>query len=110
MAARRSLTALTGVVMLGLVVTACEDHALGTIELRTERESVEVLSDPSVKGCHRFREGVVHVNNQTLNDIILYTTPDCTEPKGAESVYLPTETSDEAVRSTGLWRSFTVVH
>ncbi|MFJ4468126.1 hypothetical protein ACIP2X_11710 [Streptomyces sp. NPDC089424] len=110
MAARRSLTALTGVVALGLVVTACEDHALGTIEVRTERETVEILSDPPVEGCNRFREGVVHVNNQTLNDIILYTTPDCTEPRGGQSVYLPTETSDEAVRATGLWRSFTVVH
>lgn len=110
MAARRSLTALTGVVVLGLVVTACEDNALGTIELRTGRETVEMLTDPSVEGCHRFREGVVHVNNRTLNDIILYTTPDCTEPRGGESVYLPTETSDDVVRSTGLWRSFTVVH
>ncbi|RZB19095.1 hypothetical protein StrepF001_09295 [Streptomyces sp. F001] len=110
MPAKRSLTAFTGVVLLGLVLTACEDRALGTIEAREGTRSVQKISNPPVGGCHQFREGVAHVANYTLNDIILYQTADCTEPQGGESVYLPTQTSDDVVRSTGLWRSFTIVH
>ncbi|MET8947166.1 hypothetical protein ABZX30_27270 [Streptomyces sp. NPDC004542] len=106
----RSLAALTGIALLGLASTACDEQALGTIDARNGVRPVETISNPSVDGCHRFRAGVTHVANYSQNDIILYPTADCTEPPGAASVYLPTQTSDQVVRSTGLWRSFTIVH
>ncbi|AWW41319.1 MULTISPECIES: hypothetical protein [Streptomyces] len=102
--------ALTGVVLLGAVLTACEEGALGTIETHNEKGAVETISNPPVDGCNRFNGGVTHVANHTVNDLILYTTADCTVPRGGESIYLSTQTSDDVVRSTGLWRSFTVVH
>ncbi|MFF3332834.1 hypothetical protein ACFYWX_25280 [Streptomyces sp. NPDC002888] len=111
MSVSRSLRALSGIVLLGVALTACDERqALGTIEARHESERVEKISNPGVDGCHRFIEGVTHVDNYTQNDIVLYPTADCTEPPGGESVYLSTQTSDVAVPSEGLWRSFTIVH
>ncbi|MEU6549190.1 hypothetical protein ABZ915_02740 [Streptomyces sp. NPDC046915] len=110
MPAPRSLAALTGIALLGLALTACDEQALGTIDARSGVRPVEKISNPSVDGCHRFREGVTAVHNYTENDIILFQTTDCTEPPGGQSVYLPTQTSDQVVHSTGMWRSFTIVH
>lgn len=106
----RSLAALTGIAVLGLALTACDEQALGTIDARNGVRPVETISNPRTDGCHRFREGVTAVHNYTQNDIILYRTPDCTEPPGGQSLYLPTQTSDQAVRRTGPWQSFTIVH
>ncbi|MFI5961152.1 hypothetical protein ACIA8J_03180 [Streptomyces asoensis] len=110
MAASRSLTALAGIMLLGAALTACGDQALGTIETRDGVKPVEKISNPSSDGCHRFVKGVTHVANYTQSDIVLYQTADCSEPPGEDSTYLSTQTQDEAVRSTGPWRSFTVVH
>ena len=109
MPASRFLTALTAVALLGVALKACDDQALGTIRARNGVRLVETISNPPVDGCHRFREGVTHVTNFTENDIVLYQTADCTEPPGGESIYLSTQTSDSVVRSTGVWRSFTIV-
>ncbi|MGW2637168.1 hypothetical protein [Streptomyces sp. NPDC001348] len=110
MPAPRSLAALIGIALFGVALTACDEQALGTIDTRNGVRPVETISNPSVGGCHRFREGVTHVRNFTENDIVLYQSADCTEPPGGDSVYLPTQTSDAVVRATGLWRSFTIVH
>jgi hypothetical protein len=104
----RPLTALTGVAVLGMALTACEEHALGTIEGRNGARAVETISNPSVHGCHRFREGVTHVANRTQSNIVLYWTDDCTEPAGGQSVYLDRQMSDQVAPSSGPWRSFAI--
>ncbi|GHI05816.1 hypothetical protein AQI88_09740 [Streptomyces cellostaticus] len=103
----RPLAALTGIALLGIALTACQDQASGTIVARNDGRYVETFSNPSIHGCHRFRQDVTHVNNHTLSSMLLYTTPDCTVPPGGAGIYLNMQSSDEVVRSTGLWRSFT---
>lgn len=107
MPASRSMAALTGIAALGLALTACQDQASGQIVGRNGAGYVETLSNPSMHGCHRFRQGVAHVTNYTESPMLMYTTPDCTVPRGGGGVYLDRQSSDDAVRSTGLWRSFT---
>ncbi|MGW1917333.1 hypothetical protein ACWCQS_43420 [Streptomyces sp. NPDC002076] len=102
----RLLAALTGVTLLGVALTACQDQASGQIVARNGIRIVETFSNPPIHGCHRFPEGVTHVNNQTQSSLLLYTTPDCTVPKGEQSDYLDIGASDRFVRSTGLWQSF----
>ncbi|MFG2133726.1 hypothetical protein ACGFNV_39020 [Streptomyces sp. NPDC048751] len=111
MSVSRSTMALSGILLFGAALTGCaEKQALGTIEARHEGKRVEKISNPGVDGCHRFIEGVTHVDNHTQNDIVLYPTADCTEPPGGASIYLSTQTSDGVAPTEGLWRSFTIVH
>ncbi|MFJ4617152.1 hypothetical protein [Streptomyces sp. NPDC088812] len=107
-----SWSALAGVVVLGATLTACgQGEALGTIDTRNaKKELVETISNPRVDGCHRFRAGVTHVANYTVNDLVLYPTADCTEPPGGQSTYLGTQLADTVAPSQGTWRSFTIVH
>ncbi|MGW7823170.1 hypothetical protein ACWGLF_34770 [Streptomyces puniciscabiei] len=102
----RLLAALTGVTLLGIALTACQDQASGQIVARNGVRIVETVSNPSTHGCHRFSEGVTHINNQTQSSLLLYTTPDCTVPPGGQSTFLDIGASDRAVLTTGLWRSF----
>ncbi|NKQ27496.1 hypothetical protein [Streptomyces galbus] len=106
MRAPRSSAALAGIALLGTVLTACADNASGQLMARNGDRLVQTLSNPPTGTCHRFPEGVTHVENHMLSNIVLYTTPDCTVPKGGESTYLSQQSADEVVRSTGLWRSF----
>ncbi|MFS4092297.1 hypothetical protein [Streptomyces sp. AF1A] len=106
MPSSRSLAALTGVALLAVALTACQDKASGMVEARNGARLVESLSNPPTEGCHTFREGVTQVLNQTQSNLILYTTPDCTVPPGGASNYLDIGASDVAVPSTGPWRSF----
>ncbi|MFF9091215.1 hypothetical protein ACF1BE_33610 [Streptomyces sp. NPDC014991] len=108
MPASRSVTALTGVIVLGLTLAACQDQVSGQIAAWNGARLVETISNTSTHGCRRFREEVTRVVNYTQNSLLLYTTPDCTVPPGGASIYLDAQSSDEAVRSTGLWRSFSV--
>ncbi|WP_433454419.1 hypothetical protein ACQPXS_40050 [Streptomyces sp. CA-142005] len=102
----RLLAALTGITLLGVALTACQDQASGQIVARNGFRIVQTLSDPPIHRCHRFPEGVTHVNNQTQSSLLLYTTPDCTVPPGGQSSYLDIGASDQVVRATGLWHSF----
>ena len=106
MRAPRSLAALTGIALLGIALTGCQDQASGTIVARHDGRWVQTFSNPPIHGCHRFIDGVTHINNHTLSSMLLYTTPDCTVPPGGSSVYVDMQSSDVAVRSNGLWRSF----
>jgi hypothetical protein len=106
MRASRPLVALTGVALLGIALTACQEQADGTIAARKDARLVQTISNPSIHGCHRFSEGVTRVDNYTQSNMILYTTPDCTVPQGGERIYLDLQSSDEVVRSAGLWQSF----
>ncbi|ARP73386.1 hypothetical protein LK06_029240 [Streptomyces pluripotens] len=100
------MAALAGAALLGIALTACQDQASGQVVARSDGRLVETISNPSIDGCHRFREGVTHVDNFTESSMLLYTTPDCTESSGGESNYLDMHSSDVVVRSTGLWQSF----
>ncbi|MFB0615769.1 hypothetical protein [Streptomyces sp. AGS-58] len=106
MSASRSVTALTGIFAFGLALTACQNQASGQIVALNGARIVEIVSNASTHGCRRFREDVTRVTNYTQNSLLLYTTPDCSVPPGGTSVYVDAQSSDEAVRSTGLWRSF----
>ncbi|MEU1405460.1 hypothetical protein ABZ471_24400 [Streptomyces sp. NPDC005728] len=108
MRASRSLAALTGIAVLGIALTACQDQASGTIVARHDARLVETISNPPIHRCHRFVEGVTRVDNHTQSNLLLYTTPDCTVPPGGASNYLDIGGADEVVRSTGLWRSFSI--
>ncbi|MEU5533993.1 hypothetical protein [Streptomyces sp. NPDC020362] len=108
MRASRPLATLTGIALLGIVLAACQDQAGGQITAHSGVRLVESITNPSVHGCHPFSEGVTHVDNYTQSSILLYTTPDCTAPPGGTSIYLSMQSSDEVVRSTGLWRSFSI--
>ncbi|MCS0600820.1 hypothetical protein NX794_06185 [Streptomyces sp. LP11] len=102
MPAPRSMAALTGIAVLAIALTACQDQASGQIVVRNGARVVETLSNPSVDGCHRFPEGVTNVENYTQSNLQMYPTPDCTGP----SIYVDIQTSNEVVRANGLWRSF----
>ncbi|MFF5759792.1 hypothetical protein [Streptomyces longwoodensis] len=106
MRAPRSSAALAGIALLGIVLTACADNASGQLMAHNGDRLVETLSNPPTGTCHRFPQGVTHVDNHMLSNIVLYTTEDCTVPEGGGSTYLAQQSSDEAVHSTGLWRSF----
>lgn len=106
MPASRSMAALGGIALLGIALTACQEQSSGQIVMRNGARHVETISNVSVHGCHRIREGVTHVDNYTQDSLLMYVTPDCTVPPGGRSIYLDGVSSDIAVRSNGLWRSF----
>ncbi|MGW4565871.1 hypothetical protein ACWEN3_26825 [Streptomyces sp. NPDC004561] len=106
MPSSRSLVALTGIMVLGIALTACEDQASGEIVARNGVTVVQTFSNPPIHGCHRFLGGATHVSNRTQSSLLLYTTPDCTVPPGGTSDFLDIGASDQAVRATGFWYSF----
>ncbi|MEV8586158.1 hypothetical protein [Streptomyces sp. NPDC051180] len=111
MSVRRRLTTATGAVLLTLAVAGCSGlgrSAVGTLEYETERDVLVKITSPSVNGCHRLAPaGVRKIENNTLNDIVLYRTRDC---QGPMPTYLPTTLADEIAPGTLPWRSYTVVH
>ncbi|MFI0808444.1 hypothetical protein [Streptomyces echinatus] len=106
MPASRSMAALTGIALLGLALTACDDQANGQIVAHNGDRHVETVSNLVIGGCHRFPEGVTRVDNYTTSSLLMYTTPNCTVPRGGASAYLDGPSAGEAVEATGLWRSF----
>ncbi|MFD3534806.1 hypothetical protein [Streptomyces sp. NPDC058664] len=111
MSVRRRLTTATGTVLLTFAVAGCSGlgrTAVGTIMYETEREVAVMVTSPQVKGCHRLAPtGVTKIENNTLNDIVLYPTRDC---KGKDSTYLPSNSGDKIPPGTMPWRSYSVVH
>ncbi|MFI9603563.1 hypothetical protein ACIHCX_27575 [Streptomyces sp. NPDC052043] len=106
MPSSRSQAALIGIALLGLALTACQDTASGHVVGRNGARVVETVTNPPIDGCHRFPEGVTNVDNQTQSNLVLYTTQDCTVPPGGQSNYLDIGNSDQAVKATGPWHSF----
>ncbi|MFI9803184.1 hypothetical protein ACIHEJ_02200 [Streptomyces sp. NPDC052301] len=106
MPSSRTLAALIGISSFALALTACQDQASGQIVARSGVRVVQTISNPPTHGCHRFPEGVTHIDNQTQSSLVLYTTPDCTVPPGGQSNYLDIGASDQSVMTTGPWRSF----
>lgn len=107
----RRLGVAAGAALLTIAVAGCSGlgrDAVGTIAYKTEGERYVMVSNPSVNGCHRLApEGATEVANNTLVDIVLYPSPDCT---GDETTYLPTESSNRLAPRALSWRSYTVVH
>ncbi|WP_406098034.1 hypothetical protein [Streptomyces sp. NBC_01013] len=108
---RRRLGIAAGTALLTLTVAGCSGlgrTAVGPVIYTTERDAVIMVNSPSVKGCHRLAPaGAKEVSNETLIDIILYTTPNCT---GRGTTYVATTLTDVNAASALPWRSFTTVH
>ncbi|WP_330242161.1 hypothetical protein [Streptomyces sp. NBC_00525] len=108
---RRRLAIAAQAVLLTLTVAGCSGlgrTAVGPVIYTTERDAVIQVNSPSVKGCHRLAPaGAKAVANETLVDIILYPTPDCSGPGTA---YVATSFSDENAHTAPPWRSFSTVH
>ncbi|MER7727244.1 hypothetical protein [Streptomyces sp. NPDC096323] len=108
---RRRLGIAAGTALLTLTVAGCSGlgrTAVGPVIYTTERDAVIMVNSPSVKGCHRLAPaGAKEVFNETLIDIILYPTRDCTGPG---TTYVATTFSDVNAPSALPWRSFTTVH
>ncbi|MEV4425742.1 hypothetical protein ACN9M0_08500 [Streptomyces sp. R-07] len=111
MSVRRRLTTASGAVLLTLAVAGCSGlgrSAVGTIRYETQRELLVSVTSPSVNGCHRLApSGVTRVQNNSLNDIVMYRTRDC---KGGNSIYVPTNSANWIAPDTLPWRSYSVVH
>jgi len=106
MPSSRSRAALFGIALLGIALTACQDRASGQIEARHDGRIVQTITNPPSRGCHRFHEDVTQVTNRTQSSLLLYTTSDCTVPAGGRRVFLDIGATDQIVRSTGPWKSF----
>ncbi|MET7648408.1 hypothetical protein ABZS83_33255 [Streptomyces sp. NPDC005426] len=108
---RRRLGIAAGTALLTLTVAGCSGlgrTAVGPVIYTTERDAVILLNSPSVKGCHRLAPaGAKEVSNETLIDIILYPTPNCTGPG---TTYVATTFTDVNAPGAPPWRSFTTVH
>ncbi|MDQ0939069.1 hypothetical protein [Streptomyces sp. V1I1] len=107
----RRLGVVAGAALLSIAVAGCSGlgrDAVGTISYQTEGDRHVMVSNPSVKGCHRLGStGATEVTNNTLVDIVLYPNRDCS---GDETTYLATTTSDRIAPRAPSWRSYTVVH
>ncbi|CAM5566604.1 hypothetical protein GCM10010222_30200 [Streptomyces tanashiensis] len=111
MSVRRRLTTATGAVLLTLAVAGCSGlgrTSVGTIKYETERELLVSVTSPSVNGCHRLApSGVTKVQNNSLDDIIMYRTRNC---DGPNPIYVPTNSANWIAPDTLPWRSYSVVH
>ncbi|MCX5225540.1 hypothetical protein ABZY16_25480 [Streptomyces sp. NPDC006553] len=112
MSVRRRLTTATGAVLLTFAVAGCSSLGrtmVGTLSYETEREVVVTVTSPSVNGCHRLLapRGVTRVENNTLVDIRLFPTRNCT---GQHNIYLATNTSNQIAPGALPWRSYSVIH
>ncbi|MFK4225845.1 hypothetical protein [Streptomyces sp. NPDC019890] len=107
----RRLRVVAGAALLTIALAGCSGlgrTAVGTISYGSANERLVMVSNPLVTGCHSLGPaGATTVTNNTLVDIILYPSRDCS---GDESTYLPTETSDDIAPGAPLWRSYSTVH
>ncbi|MER7662438.1 hypothetical protein [Streptomyces sp. NPDC096193] len=107
----RRLAGAAGAAFLVVAVAGCSGlgrNAAGTIAYQTADQRHVTVSNPPVTGCHRLdAPGAVSVTNNTLVDLVLYPTPDCT---GKDSTYLPTTLSDVIAPGARPWQSYSIVH
>ncbi|WEH42371.1 hypothetical protein OG233_24180 [Streptomyces sp. NBC_01218] len=81
--------------------------AVGPVIYTNERDVEVMEQSPLVRGCHALPGGAKTVDNNTLIDMVLYRSRDCT---GKGSTYLSTRLTDQDAPSTPVWRSYTLVH
>ncbi|MFF7206026.1 MULTISPECIES: hypothetical protein [unclassified Streptomyces] len=107
----RRLAGAAGAAFLVVAVAGCSGlgrNAAGTLAYETADERHVSVSNPLVTGCHRLdAPGAVSVTNNTLVDLVLYPTQDCT---GEDTIYLPTTVSDIIAPGARPWQSYTIVH
>ncbi|WP_046501767.1 hypothetical protein [Streptomyces odonnellii] len=107
----RRLGIALGAAFLSLSLAGCSGlgrNAMGVITYNTERHRGVQVSNPLVTGCHRLSlPGAVELTNNTLVDLVLYRTTDCT-PDGI--TYVATTLSDVIAPGSHPWLSFRVVH
>ncbi|MFE7777326.1 hypothetical protein ACFU5O_26225 [Streptomyces sp. NPDC057445] len=100
-----------GTLLLTFAVAGCSGMgrtAVGTVIYETEGERVIKVSNPGVNGCHKLAPPGAHrVQNVTLIDMIMYTTPNCAGPRSA---YIGTTLFDNIAPQSPTWRSYTFVH
>ncbi|MER7463591.1 hypothetical protein [Streptomyces sp. NPDC097981] len=112
----RRIGVIIAAAALLLTATACSGLGRSTVgQLSFRHKDSPVLlnySNTPVQGCHRIAlpRGATNVYNNTLVDIILYRTPDCQKPEGAEGIYVATTLSNVTAPVSLPWRSFSVVH
>jgi len=109
---RRTLTALCTTIPLALAATACSDSSGGQVTGTRGAVFSETINNPTQGNgtCHRFAPlGVDHVTNNTGVDLWLHKGPNCGDPVGRPSTYLPTTFSANTADTRGLWRSFSTV-
>jgi hypothetical protein len=108
---RRRLGVAAGAALLALTVSGCSGlgrTAAGPLMYTTDRHAERMVNSPSVRGCHRLAPaGAREVVNNTLVDIILYRTRDCS---GGGTVYLARTFTDVSAESMPPWRSYRTVH
>ncbi|MFE9121211.1 hypothetical protein [Streptomyces sp. NPDC007172] len=106
---QRRLTA--GAVLLVLATTACSSlgrTAVGTVSYAIGPETSVTLTSPKVSGCHRLPpSGTTQVYNNTLVDMVMYRTPNCT---GKDTVYLGSRLANNVAPKALPWRSYSFVH
>ncbi len=111
MRVRRTPAAVCAVLPLLLAATACSDSSGGLVTGNRGLSFEQSIANP-VQGkgeCHEFASGVSHVVNNTDVDIWLHKGPNCTDPQGAPSLYLPEGLSAKTDGTPGLWQGFTTV-
>ncbi|MER0445009.1 hypothetical protein ABR738_10585 [Streptomyces sp. Edi4] len=108
---RRRTRIVTGAVLLALATTACSSlgrTAVGTISYTAGSDRSTTLTSPKVRGCHRLPPaGTKQVLNNTLVDMVMYRTPDCT---GKDTTYIGSRLTDNAAPRAAAWRSYSFVH
>ncbi|GLF95871.1 hypothetical protein [Streptomyces yaizuensis] len=111
---RRRLARAGGAALLAVATAAvagCSGlgrTAVGTVEYETAAHRHVQVNSPLVTGCHAVETpGAVRVLNNTLVDMIMYPTGDCS---GDASIYVPTTTSDVVAPGAGVWRTYSFVH
>ncbi|MER6911317.1 hypothetical protein ABT354_06565 [Streptomyces sp. NPDC000594] len=111
---RRRIAAVSGVALLVAAVATiagCSGlgrTAVGTVEYETAAHRHVQINSPRVTGCHAVESpGAVRVLNNTLVDMIMYPTGDCS---GKGSIYVPTTTSNVVAPGAGIWRTYSFVH
>ncbi|MER6996429.1 hypothetical protein [Streptomyces sp. NPDC000410] len=111
MSDHRRLGIAAGTALLSLAVAGCSGlgrTAVGTVTYETQRHAVVTVSNPLVTGCHRLAPSGAHrVENNTLVDLWLYTTPNCT---GSNAEYVATTMFNNIAPGALPWRSYSTVH
>ncbi|MEU9096238.1 hypothetical protein [Streptomyces sp. NPDC048361] len=108
---RRRTRIVAGAVLLTLATTACSSlgrTAVGTVSYPVGPDHAISLTSPKVRGCHRvLPTGTSEVFNNTLVDMIMYRTPDCT---GKDTTYIGSRLTNNVAPQAPPWRSYSFVH
>ncbi|MFG2719476.1 hypothetical protein ACGFW5_14440 [Streptomyces sp. NPDC048416] len=100
-----------GAVLLTLAATACSSlgrTAIGTISYTAGPDRVVTFTSPKVRGCHRLPPaGTTAISNNTLVDMVMYRTPDCT---GKDTTYVGSRLANNVAAKAAPWRSYSFVH